>query len=79
MTNASAPSDKKLPLIELCKFFRSTGEHWLSKLSTNHNGVLPGFTVNFDWVKVSKAGALVLPKNLQFRRLVCKTGQTAQA
>ena len=67
MTNASAPSDKKLPLIELCKFFRSTGEHWLSKLSTNHNGVLPGLTVHFDWLKVWKAGAPVLQKNLQFK------------
>ena len=35
----------------------------LSKLSTNHNGALPGCTVHFDWLEVLKAGASVLPKN----------------
>ena len=56
-----------------CKFFESTGEpleiHWLSKLSTNHNGALPGCNVHFDWLIVRKAGGPVL----QFSRLISKT------
>ena len=55
------------------KFFKSNGEcHGLSKILTNHNGALSGSSLHFDWLKVWKAGAQVLPKNLQFNRLICK-------
>ena len=32
------------------------------QVSTNHNGALSGCTVHFDWLKVWKAGAPLLPK-----------------
>ena len=43
----------------------------LPKLSTNHNGVLPGCNVHFDWLKFWKVGAPVLPKTLQISNLIC--------
>ena len=46
-----------------CKFSWALVSHWLSKLMTNHNGALHGCAVY--WLKVLKASAPVLPKNLQ--------------
>ena len=46
-------------------FSEALESHWLSKLPTNHNGALPGCTVEFDWLKVWQAGAPGLQKNLQ--------------
>ena len=37
-----------------CKIFGSTGA---PASKTSHNGKLPGFTGNVDWLKVWKAGA----------------------
>ena len=50
-----------------CKFFESTGEppafQTIDQLQSSRG--LPGYTVHFDWLKVWKAGAPVLPKNLK--------------
>ena len=42
----------------------STIDRRILKLSTNHNGTLPGCAVHFDRLKVWKASVPVLPKNL---------------
>ena len=44
----------------------------LSKFSTNHRERYHGCTLHFDWLKVWKAGGPVLPKTLQFNRLLGK-------
>ena len=66
---------KPRPFINLQNsvIFSGVLKHRLPKLSTNHNGTLPGCTVYFDWLKVWKADARVLPKNLLFRKLIYKT------
>ena len=49
-------------ICQIVTFSGALESHWLSNLLTDHNGA--GFTVHFDWLKVWKAGAPVLPKIL---------------
>ena len=59
-------------ICQIVIFSGALESHRLSNLLTNHNGALPGFSVHFDWLKVWKVGAPVLPKK-QFSISICKT------
>ena len=46
--------------------------HWL-RLLTNPDGMFSGCIAYVDWLENLKVGPPVLPKNLLFSRLICKT------
>ena len=59
----------------ICMFFGSIGEPPAFQLSTNQNGVLPGSTVHFDWLKDGKMVFPVLEKRNTVLRKGCASSR----